>query len=270
MKFNLCQGVLLVKSNLGEIVEIGPEIRNREFKKGVRIKFTNSTSVVLDNAEYLAVFERDVIGYYQPQKPGLFFKPELIPAELKNAPFIRNRERAREEIAQVAGKEADDSLWLEFGVAEGKSARVWLKHLPANCELHLFDTFEGLPEAWNTGDGDIPAGERACAIPSFDDSRVKIFRGLFQDVLPSYDFTKKVGFVHIDCDIYSGTVCALEAITPYVVDGTIILFDELYGYTNYKVHEWKAFCEWRNRNPTIHIEWLWRSTWSACGKVVFS
>ena len=266
MKFNLCQGVLLVKPD-GEIVEIGPEIRNKEFRKGVRLTFTNSTSVVLDHTGYLAVFERDVIGY---QTPGLLFKPELTPAELKNAPFIRNRDRARAEIAKAAGKEAGDSLWLEFGVAEGNSARMWLKHLPADCELHLFDTFEGLPEAWNTGDGDIPipVGERACPVPSFDDSRVKIFRGLFEDVLPSYNFIKKVGFVHIDCDIYPGAICALEAISQHIRKGTIILFDELYGYTNYEHNEWKALTEWRHHNPTIHIEWLWRSMWLAGGRIV--
>ena len=143
----------------------------------------------------------------------------------------------------------------------------WDRSLPSDCGLHLFDTFTGLPEEWDTGDGKVPAGRFACDVPKFDDSRVKVFKGLFQDVLPSYAFTKKVGLAHIDCDTYSGAICALKAITPHLQKGTVMVFDEIYGYPTYEDHEWKALTEWRESNPSIRISWVWRSMWSACGRI---
>ena len=47
----------------------------------------------------------------------------------------------------------------------------------------------------------------------------------------------------MDCDIYSSTVCVLESLKDQIIDGTVVIFDEIWKYPNYKEHEIKAFAE---------------------------
>ncbi len=131
-------------------------------------------------------------------------------------------------------------IWAEFGVMLGRSARYFLEYLPDNGEFYLFDSFEGLPEAWHENPkGKFAVKSNGYAIPDFHDSRTKVIEGWFEDVLP-VDAT--FDFVHIDCDLYSSTKTVLENIK--VRPGTIMLFDELWGYKVWKEHEWKALMEW--------------------------
>lgn len=127
------------------------------------------------------------------------------------------------------------NIWAEFGVATGMSAYFFLRHLPENGKFYLLDSFEGLPEFWNGN----PAGTFACEVPEFDDPRAIVIKGWFEDtaVLPDV-----LDFVHIDCDTYSATKTVLESIK--VRKGTIILFDELWGYPVYEDGEYGALMEW--------------------------
>lgn len=138
-------------------------------------------------------------------------------------------------------------VWAEFGVAGGRSARYFLEHLPDNGKLYLFDSFEGLPEPWvfssRYGKDDQWA---QLGKPEFNDPRAIIKEGWFADTLPLDD---PLGFVHIDCDLYSSTKTVLEGIN--VGKGTIILFDELIGYPRYEEHEYKALLEWGRKYRVI-------------------
>jgi hypothetical protein len=126
-------------------------------------------------------------------------------------------------------------VWAEFGVAMGISARYWLTALPEDGKLYLFDSFEGLPEAWRH----LPAGHFKTEVPTFNDSRAIIKRGWFEATLPLDDL---LGFVHIDSDLYSSAKIVLENIN--VTKGTIILFDELFGYEGWEEDEYRALMEW--------------------------
>lgn len=50
--------------------------------------------------------------------------------------------------------------------------------------------------------------------------------------------------MHIDCDIYSSTKCAFDTFRDNIKPGTVIVFDELWNYPDYKNHEMKAFAEY--------------------------
>jgi predicted O-methyltransferase YrrM len=140
---------------------------------------------------------------------------------------------------------APTSRWAEFGVGDGTSARHFLDCLPADGRLHLFDSWEGLPEHWyaNKGVGYFGGIEP----PKFADKRVRMHKGWFDEILPLKS-KRPFGLVHIDCDIYSSTKTVLERVR--VTKGTIILFDELFGYGAgpnegaWKEHEYKALMEW--------------------------
>jgi hypothetical protein len=137
---------------------------------------------------------------------------------------LRKRRELFHQIAErVGGKKV---LYLEFGVAKGTSMRYWSQLLssPA-CVFHGFDTFEGLPEEWRLGDKGAYSANGS--VPEIADSRVKFFRGMFQDTLPRYAVPDhEVLIINIDCDLYSSTRFVLHFLAESIRPGTFIYFDE--------------------------------------------
>lgn len=123
--------------------------------------------------------------------------------------------------------------WAEFGVWRGNSARFLLKLFPYShrspVKLHLYDSFEGLPEDWKLGYG---RGTLSVAAPPvFEDPRVVIHKGWFQDTLPSDPASRPAfDFVHVDSDLYSSAKVILSRISLH--PGLVIAFDEYYDGEN--------------------------------------
>ncbi len=146
----------------------------------------------------------------------------------------------RDLFHQIAEKVGDKkALYLEFGVAKGASMRYWSQLLSnPNSMLHGFDTFEGLPEDWGLASrGTYSAGGQ---LPSIADPRVRFFKGLFQDTLPTYTLPDHdILIVNIDCDLYSATSFVLSWLASNIHPGTFIYFDEFSDPRN----EMRAFQE---------------------------
>lgn len=134
--------------------------------------------------------------------------------------------------------------FLEFGVFHGDSLRWWLAHNGDPASRFVgFDTFTGLPESW-VG---LPPGTFTThgQLPQFDDGRVSLEVGLFQDTLG--DFLQRTPLtartvIHLDADLYSATLFVLTMMAPRLKPGDVILFDEIgsaYGVT----HEFRALCD---------------------------
>jgi len=140
-------------------------------------------------------------------------------------------------IEQVADQ---DVLYLEFGVFRGDSMRYWSQRLRnPRAKLHGFDSFAGLPEGWNI---DSPQGHFSTngMIPVIDDSRVKFFKGWFNETLPSYQVPSHDRLVlDMDADLYSSTDYVLKLLESFIVPGTYIYFDEFADRQN----ELRAFSE---------------------------
>jgi hypothetical protein len=143
----------------------------------------------------------------------------------------------------LAEQVADERvLYLEFGVLRGKSLRWWssaLRHPEAR--LHGFDSFEGLPDAFDVGG---PYGCGACnaqgVIPDLDDPRVALYPGWFEDVLPSYaPPAHDVLVVTMDADLYSSTIVVLRWLKAHLEPGSYLYFDNL----SRPEHEPRAFEE---------------------------
>jgi hypothetical protein len=133
-------------------------------------------------------------------------------------------------------------LYLEFGVYKGVSMRYWsgaLKHPEA--KLHGFDSFEGLPEDFDIG-GPYVKGTFAVGgeVPDIDDSRVRFYKGWFDDVLPNYELPEHdVLVIVMDADLYSSTQYVLRYLQPHFEQGTFIYFDNM----SRPDHEPRAFAE---------------------------
>jgi len=156
--------------------------------------------------------------------------------------WFRSRTELWDHVALEIGEQK--VLYLEFGVWQGAATRYWcnlLKH--SDSELHGFDSFEGLPEVWNT---QFPKGafDVDGKIPKIDDPRVHFHKGWIEDTLsqwqPPTGFDQL--FINLDLDIYSSTKTALTYLEPLIVPGTLIYFDEFAD----REHELKAFDEYIN------------------------
>ena len=134
--------------------------------------------------------------------------------------------------------------FLEFGVFHGDSLGWWLAHnTDPSSRFVGFDTFTGLPESWvGLPPGTFSAGGKQ---PKFEDVRVSLEVGLFQDTLRGYlerfPLDRRT-VIHLDADLYSATLYVLSTMMPHLKTGDVILFDEIgsaYGVT----HEFRALCD---------------------------
>jgi Macrocin-O-methyltransferase (TylF) len=166
---------------------------------------------------------------------------------------LPHRFSTREELYTHIGTNIASArvLYLEFGVWQGASMQYW-SNLLRNPEskLHGFDSFEGLPENWlasHTKGVFSTQGQ----LPIFNDSRVRLFKGWFQDTLPTYSLpSHDILVVHMDADLYSSTIFVLETLKEAISPGTYVLFDEFADRHN----ELRAFDEFqRSSNARFSV-----------------
>lgn len=168
----------------------------------------------------------------------------LYPAKRKHRIFA---------IQRALQTDLPDGLYVEFGVAGGAGCRLFGKFLNAKGKgMHGFDSFEGLEEDWTGWHNGRAAGAftQGGKLPTVPDN-VTLVKGWIQDTLPG--FLEDTGdapfsFIHMDMDTYTPTACALALVKPRLRAGTVILFDELYGYPGWRHHEYKALTEVLDRD----------------------
>jgi hypothetical protein len=130
----------------------------------------------------------------------------------------------------------------ELGVFRGESLNR-IARLLAPHEVYGFDTFTGLPEFWRPG---FPEGKfDTSSEPLEFEDNCRLYKGLFGESIPQFlakvDLPAKL--IHIDCDLYSSSRCALDLLAPRMRTGTILVFDEYFNYPGWTLHEHKAFLE---------------------------
>lgn len=142
-------------------------------------------------------------------------------------------------IREFALGEAQDGLYLEFGVFSGNSINQ-MAETKKDRIFYGFDSFEGLPETWRAG---FEAG-----IFSKDElpevrENVELIKGWFDETLPAFleRHPETCAFVHVDCDLYSSAETVLNYLSDRIVVGTVLLFDEFFNYPGWKDNEFKAF-----------------------------
>ena len=141
-----------------------------------------------------------------------------------------------------------DGLLAEFGVFEGDSIN-YLSKLVYPKTIFGFDSFFGLEEDYAL---DHPKGgfNKDGKLPEVN-SNVCLIQGSFSKTLKGWlDENKGVfSFINIDCDTYNSTSTVLNLLGPErIVPGTMILFDEYFGFHGWEDHEFKAWQEYCNEN----------------------
>jgi O-methyltransferase len=191
--------------------------------------------------------------------------------------FSENRFAKRGMISQAvafAGANSVAGDYFEFGLARGEAFliahRMRRRYHLDQMKLFGFDSFEGLPEIDDAGDNVWSKGQYAC---SEDELRKILRRGgmrpsEYELIKGYYDRSLNAGLherfaghqaaiVYIDCDLYSSTKLVLNFLSPYLVDGSIVCFDDYYCYKgNPDQGEQKALSEFlQNSNEFTFIPW---------------
>lgn len=155
-------------------------------------------------------------------------------------------EKTKMEMYQYAIDQISvDGMVAEFGVHKGYSIEKIAMLLPHKT-IYGFDSFTGLQEDW-TGWAFPKGGFNLDGqLPNIKTTNVEFVKGYFDETLENWLKDKKepFAFINIDCDTYNATKAVLDNIGPSrIIPGTVILFDEYFGYHNWREHEYKAWQE---------------------------
>ena len=150
---------------------------------------------------------------------------------------------AKDELWRHAfARRTPGGLIVEFGVFRGGSIRFFASLTQET--IYGFDSFEGLREDWKgwaARKGTFDMGGVLPRVPA----NVALFKGWFDQTLP--DFLRARGepfsLVHVDCDTYEATSTVLALVVDRLRPGTVIVFDEYFGYRGWREGEWKAWQE---------------------------
>ena len=177
--------------------------------------------------------------FYKP-----YFSPWLGYGEFK--PFVEAAEKYtlvtadRCYVLYQFGKQAlnlGGEFW-ECGVYKGGTA-ILLANVIAEygkgsgTMLHLFDTFEGMPDVnaqkdWHKSGDFKDTSEEAVKARVGHPDIVITHKGFIPDSFKGLD-SSKISFAHIDVDIYQSILDSLNFIYPRMTSGGFIIFDD-YGF----------------------------------------
>jgi|SRR5579864_5741998 len=148
------------------------------------------------------------------------------------------------EFKKINGVEGD---YFEFGLWRGKTFRfahrMKRRYRLPDVRLFGFDSFAGLPCVEDHYDNIWHEGQFACSEVEFRRilqqsgfmrSEYDLFPGFYENSLNDAAHARldgcKAAIVYIDCDLYESTRCVLQFIARYLVNGTIVCFDDYYCY----------------------------------------
>lgn len=141
-----------------------------------------------------------------------------------------------------------DGDLAEVGVYMGGSAKIICK-AKGNKTLHLFDTFEGLPEP-SKKDANFFKGQYKSSLSSVqkylaDYTSIAFYKGMFPESTTESVKKCRFSFVHLDVDLYSSTRASLEFFYPRLNKGAVLISHD-YGYSQGVT---TAFQEFFNNKP---------------------
>lgn len=201
-------------------------------RQSTKVEITNSVLKVTEEVHNIAVRE-------SAEFAKLYMKEALV--------FPTRFEVWAHCISQISGKSL---IFLEFGVHRGESIN-WIASRLQNADVYGFDSFEGLEEDWSGNSRAKGSFNQNGTLPRVENN-VTLIPGWFENSVPEFVRTKlnsrKVDLIHMDADTYKPTAFVLNQLSMNIGKGTIIIFDEFFGYNNWQSHEYKAFREFSDRH----------------------
>ena len=167
--------------------------------------------------------------------------------------------------------------YVECGVWKGGMSAAISEVIDKTSHIHLFDSFEGLPEAKEIdGKGALNYQKNTQSETYFDNCSAKeefameamklakndnysVHKGWFQDTLAKYP-KNSISILRLDGDWYDSVKVCLNTLFPYVAEGGIIILDDYYAWEGCAkaVHEYLAeiksasrIHQWKGHVPYI-------------------
>lgn len=181
----------------------------------------------------------------------------------------------REAFAEAKERTGGDvGDYYEFGIFRGgafSAAQAACRELGIqSTHFYGFDSFQGLPpvEGIDETDGLFYEGQFAASKEAVmrnlsrngvDWDRTTLIEGFFSDSLTDeakqqHPF-RSVGVALIDCDLYSSTKEVLTWLESYLVDGSVLLFDDWESFgDDGDLGQKKAFAEFLDENPDVKVD----------------
>ena len=207
-------------------------------------------------------FIKKILGPFRYFFTKLFVDPSLLNSHINNR--IWHETNAFRWAAAYIIKNQIEGDYLEFGVWKGNSfiesysqikeysqmfyspnstlakGNKLVKNQFFDMRFHAFDSFEGLSESNNGNEpiqyfpGNYQADKETfidrITNAGLDLEKVTVTQGWFDKTLNSKTAEaidlKKVSISYIDCDLYEPALQALRFITPYLQNGTVLVFDD--------------------------------------------
>lgn len=127
--------------------------------------------------------------------------------------------------------------FVELGCHAGQSSALFRKIMDnhgVNSKLHVYDSFEGLPDL-TTEDGRTKLYDKGwgaiaeeALLANFKKHNLDppiVHKGFFEDTLPT-GLPEKIAFAHLDGDLYESIMTSLEYVYPRLSRGAVCLIDD--------------------------------------------
>jgi hypothetical protein len=146
-----------------------------------------------------------------------------------------------------------DAALAEVGTYQGGSAKM-ICEAKGDRPLHVFDTFEGLPQA-AAQDGNVHReNQYSCSLESVRSylagyPNVSFYKGRFPTTSGPVE-NLRFSFAHFDVDLYEGTLACLHFFYPRMVPGGVMLSHDYSILSGVRA----AFAEFLHDKPEPLIE----------------
>ena len=173
---------------------------------------------------YAVLIKNGVVLYYDdPERSKVINLIKKIKLEVK---LLMEINEAYQVYMAVKNTKKIKGNIVEIGVYRGGSAKI-ICEAKEDKSLHLFDTFEGIPELskWDTGDyhkGELQASLKDVKSYLNKYRNVYFYKGLFPSTAKPIR-NKKFSFVNIDVDIYESTLNCLKFFYTRMNPGGVII-----------------------------------------------
>lgn len=172
----------------------------------------------------VAEFEFVIMGYYHDPETVALLK--RIARE--DSPFLLNPSELYNIYAFAGLQRNVDGDFAEVGVYKGATAKAICEQKSPERNLHLFDTFAGLPDVDEVDremfddamyDASLEHVERKLA----PYTNVQLHKGLFPAETSHAVEDARFAFVHLDVDLYRSTKEALAFFYPRLATGGVLI-----------------------------------------------
>jgi Methyltransferase domain len=166
---------------------------------------------------------------------------------MTNALHFETRERLLDyAVTKINSTENSikNGLLLEFGVYRGHSINYFAERIDPKRRFYGFDSFEGIHVDWHGNDLSKGAFDVGGVLPEVRPN-VTLVKGWFDKTLPPFfaEHPEPIAFVSHDCDTYEAAKIVFQFTADRLRPGTMIVFDDYWGYRGWKSGEHKAWRE---------------------------